>query len=143
MITPLSPASPLKTLIRQRLLADAALTAIVSTRVYASKPPSNPTKPFIRIETPQGEPQWYDGSDGGSDVNGVVTSYTGATSTMPDPEKGAADINAHVIRILSGIDAVLEDQVSVSFVPTIDQVLRDPEEADVWSGFVRYVATAS
>lgn len=143
MITPLSPASPLKTLIRQRLLADPALTAIVATRVYASKPPSNPTKPFIRIETPQGEPQWYDGGDGGSDVNGVVTSYTGATSAMPDPEKGAADINAHVIRILAAIDAVIDGEVSVSIVPTIDQVLRDPEEADVWSGFIRYTASAT
>lgn len=143
MITALSPASPLKTLIFQRLKADAELAAIVGSRIYVSKPPANPQKPFIRIETPSGSPQWYDGGEGGSEISGVVTSYTATGGAITDPEKAAAQINAHVIRILAATDAVLEGQVSVSIVPTLDQVFRDPEEADVWSGFVRYSASAT
>lgn len=143
MITALSPALPLKTLIFQRLKADPALAAIVSTRIYTGKPPNNPTKPFIRIEAPSGSPQWYDGGQGGSNVTGVVTAYTAAVTGITDPAKNAAEINAHVVRILSDIDAAIEGEVAVSIVPTIDQVLPDPEEADVWSGFVRYTASVT
>lgn len=143
MITVLSPALPLKALIKESLDGDADLAAFVGIRIYAAKPPNVTVRPFIRIDMPTGASQWLDGGDGGSDLTGLVSCHVGATATYPDPEATAARINAHVVRILSSVDALLDGELAVSIIPTIDQVLRDPDEADVWNGIVRYRASAT
>jgi len=141
MITALSPGLLIRTEIIQRLKADVQLGDLVAN-VYPGKLPNNPQRPFCIVPTPQGRPAWRDGTPGGSDLTSIVHVFAGPTDSFPDAEAFCAEVNAHVVRILSGLDLVT-DNVSVGAHPTLDQVIRDADEADGWHGMVNYDVSAS
>ena len=144
MTTTIDPSLSVRGKIIAALKADAQLTAIVpSTRIYPSKTPANPTFPFIRVPMMMGTPDEYDGGSG-SQQTGVIHNFTKLASTVPDPEAQAATINAHVVRILSGIDAVsLSDGDVMGIHVTLTQVIPDPTEYDVAHGMVSVAALAT
>lgn len=141
MITALSPALSVRSQIIQKLKADPAFSDLVA-RVYPGKLPNNPVRPFCFLPTPTGTPVWRDGSAGGSDLRGRVHVFAGPTSNAPDAEAFCARVNAQIVRILADLDLVVEE-VAVGTHPTLDQVIRDPDEADGWHGMVDYEASAS
>lgn len=141
MITALSPSLSIRTAIISSLTDDVQLTAF-GLKVHPGKLPNKPVWPFLIVPTPSGVPTWRDGSGGGSEMTGVVHSFVGVAPATPDPEAAAANINAHIVRILDGLDLVI-DEVAISIHPTLDQVIRDGAEADAWHGVVNYAASAT
>lgn len=143
-MTTIDPSLSVRGKIIASLKADAQLTAIVpAARIYPSKTPAEPTWPFIRVPILTGTVAEMDGGSG-SDQSGVIHCFTKISAAVPDPEAQAATINAHIMRIVSVIDAVpLGDGESLGIHAVQTQVLMDPAEADAFHGIVQVRATAS
>lgn len=149
--TTLDPSLSVRGKIIAALKADAQLTVIVpAARIYPSKSPASPTFPFIRVPMLIGTVAELDGGSG-SDQSGVVHCFTKLKVSTPpaagdvlDPEAQAATINAHIVRIVSAIDAVpLADGESLGVHAVQTQVLEDSAEADAYHGVVQVRATAT
>lgn len=142
--TTLDPSLPVRGKIIAALKADAQLTAIVpAARIYPGKTPSTLTWPFIRVPMLTGTVAELDGG-GGSDQSGVIHCFTKLATAVPDPEAQAATINAHIVRIVSGIDdTLLADGESLGVHAVQTQVLEDSAEADAFHGITSIRATAS
>lgn len=143
MTTPLAPALPTRTEIIRRLRADPDLAALVASRIYPGKLPNARAFPFVMVPAPISQPRQYDGGPGGADLSGVVHCFTTPIASLPDAEKAAATINAHVVRILGEIDTLIAGGASLSITAGRAMVMRDPDEADGWHGVVSYGASAS
>lgn len=150
-MTTMDPSLSVRGKIIAALKADEQLTAIVpAARIYPGKSPASPTFPFIRVPMLIGIVAELDGGSG-SDQAGAIHCFTklkvstpSAPSDVPDPEAQAAMINAHIVRIVSGIDAVpLSDGESLGVHAVQTQTLEDSAEADAYHGFVQVRATAS
>ena len=142
--TTLDPSLSVRGKLIAAMKADAQLTAIVpAARIYPSKTPATVTWPFIRVPMLTGTVAELDGG-GGSDQSGVIHSFTKLSATAPDPEAQAATINAHIVRIVSGIDdTLLADGESLGVHAVQTQVIEDGAEADAYHGLVSIRATAS
>lgn len=144
MTTTLDPSLSVRGKIIAALRSDAQLTAIVpAARIYPGKSPASPTYPLIRVPMLIGTPDEMDGGSG-SRQSGVIHNFTKLAAGNPDPEAQAATINAHIVRIVSGIDAVdLEDGEEMGIHVRQTQVIGDSAEADAWHGLTSIEALAS
>ncbi|WP_375194648.1 DUF3168 domain-containing protein [Sphingobium sp.] len=143
-MTTMDPSLSVRGKIIAALKADGELTAFVpAARIYPSKTPAAVVFPFIRVPMLTGTVAELDGGSG-SDQSGMIHCFTKLSATVPDPEAQAATINAHIVRIVSGIDAIsLGDGESLGVHAVQTQVLEDGAEADAFHGIVRVRATAS
>lgn len=145
MITTLEPSLAVRGKIIAALKADAGLNSLVpAVRIYPGKSPASPTFPFIRVPIFISTPLRTDGQPGG-DVSGVVHCFTklNATGGILDPEAHAANINAHVVRVLDAIDAIdLGDGIDLAIHVRQAQVIEDSAEADAYHGIVSIEASA-
>lgn len=143
-MTTIDPSLSVRGKIISALKADAQLTAIVpAERIYPGKTPATVVFPFIRVPMLTGTAAELDGG-GGSEQTGVIHNFTKLATGNPDPEAQAATINAHIVRIVSGIDSVpLSDGESLGAHAVQTQVLEDGAEADAFHGIVQVRATAS
>jgi len=143
-MTTMDPSLSVRGKIIAALKADAQLTAVVpAARIYPGKSPASPTFPFIRVPMLIGTVAELDGGSG-SDQSGVIHCFTKLVTGVPDPEAQAATINAHIVRIVSGIDDVtLADGESLGVHAVQTQVLEDSAEADAYHGIVQVRATAT
>lgn len=143
-MTTMDPSLSVRGKIIAALKADAGLAAIVpAARIYPSKTPETVVFPFIRVPMLTGTVAELDGGSG-SDQSGVIHCFTKLSATVLDPEAQAATINAHIVRIVSGIDAIpLGDGESLGVHALQTQVLEDGAEADAFHGIVQVRATAS
>lgn len=145
MITTLEPSLAVRGKVIAALKGDAVLNALVpAARVYPSKVPAGVAWPFIRIGTLTSAPLRTDGQPGG-DVSGVVHCFVklDTAAGILDPESHAADINAHVVRVLDAIDAVdLSDGADLSIHIRQAQVIEDSAEADAYHGITSFDALA-
>lgn len=144
MTTTLDPSLSVRGKIIAALKADLQLAAIVpAARVYPSKPPASLTWPFIRVPLLVATPDELDGGSGSRHV-GVIHCFTKAGPGVPDAEAQAADINRHIVRIVSNIDETpLDDGESVGVHVRQSQVIPDPDETDASHGIVRVEAYAT
>lgn len=143
MITTIDPTDAVIGKIVAALKADAALNAIVpAARVFPSKTPAALTWPFIRIGDHINTPNRLDGGSGG-DVSGVVHCFTKASTSTPDAQKQARQINAHIARIIDATEALQADELDVSIHVTLTQVIPDAAEADAFHGIVSISASAT
>lgn len=106
--------------------ATAVTARIPAARLYPAKTPTTPVKPFGRYGTATSEPDRYSCWRGG-DISGAYHVFAGVDTAIPDPEAWVGDT---VDAIAEAIDAIPDCYV----VRT--QVLRDPEEADVFHGLI-------
>ena len=150
-MTTLDPSLSVRGKIIAALKADADLTAIVpAARIYPGKTPATVVFPFIRVPMLTGTVVELDGGSG-SDQSGVIHCFTKlkvsappSASDVADPEAQAATINAHIVRIVSGIDVVaLADGELLGVHAVQTQVLEDGAEADAYHGIVQVRATAT
>ena len=143
-MTTIDPSLSVRGKIIAALKADTDLTTIVpAVRIYPSKTPATVVWPFIRVPMLTGTVAELDGGSG-SEQSGVIHCFTKISATVPDPEAQAAMINAHIVRILSGIDDIpLGDGESLGIHAVQTQVLMDPAEADAFHGITSIRATAS
>lgn len=144
MTMTLDPSLSVRGKIIAALKGDAQLTAIVpSARIYPSKTPATVVWPFIRVPMLTGTVAEMDGGSG-SEQSGVIHCFTKISATAPDPEAQAATINAHIVRIVSGIDDIdLGDGESLGVHAVQTQVLMDPAEPDAFHGITQIRATTS
>lgn len=133
------------------LKSDPDLNLIVPpARVYPAKTAVPVLWPFIRVPLLDGVPDELDGGSG-SRQSGVIHCFTKAKMSKPpapddvdDPEAQAAQINAAVVRIVSGIEATaLGDGESLGVQVILTQVIQDTSEADAFHGLVTVQAYAT
>lgn len=124
------------------LRQDAQLIAVVpATRIWPAAMPETPDFPFIFVPMLIGTPAELDGGSG-SRQSGIIHCFTELDpAVVPDPEAQAATINAHIARVLSGIDsAMLADGELMSVLVSQTQIIRDPASKGVFHGLVSIVA---
>lgn len=87
--------------VRERLLADAPLAALVGTRVYMLKLPQKPTLPAVRVQLVD-EPKEYHlrGEDGATRARVQVDAYQYETAS--DPYDSVSDVADAAHAALSG-----------------------------------------
>ncbi len=132
-MTTISPTIEARGIILPALKADAAtITLIPAARLYPSKTPNNPVKPFGRYGAENVEPERYAGWRGGA-VSTAYHVFVGTTAAIPDAK-------AHCEKAVAAIADVL-DALPDCYVDRT-QILEDGAEADVWHGVVMFTFTA-
>lgn len=140
MITTIDPSLAVRGKLLRALREDAGLTAIIpAERIYKADPPADAVWPYVLLGELITTPQRLDGGSGAV-VSGAVHCYTKATD---GPQADAMTINAHVARILDGIDAIDADELDLGIHVTGSQVVRDGAEASARHGFVQYSVSAT
>lgn len=146
MITTIDPSLEAGDTIVAALKADETLNEVVpADRVYPPRLPAEVTFPYIRLGVMSSTPLRLDVAPGG-DVSGVVHCFTKIGPDTPDARALAHEINAHIVRVLDGLDSNVDDEIegqAISVQATQSQVLDDPSEADAYHGIVSYVATVT
>lgn len=128
----ISPTVEARGIILPALKASAAVTALIpATKLYPTKTPSNPVKPFGRYGAESVEPVraacWR-----GGDVQGAYHVWVGVTSTI-------LDAKVYCERCVAAIADVIDDLPDCNVDRT--QIFEDTEESDIWHGVVLYTAS--
>ena len=124
------------------LKADAALIALVPAgRIYPNKTPADVAWPFIKLGVLMNSPTRYD-CGGGGDVTGAVHVFVKKTASILDPEAATYRINKEVVRVLDGLDLVV-DGSDLGCHVTLSQVMEDGAEADAYHGLVSIRVSAT
>jgi len=111
------------------LKANSAITAIVpSARIYPAKAPSAPVYPFIRYGAVTFQPHslscWKAGT-----VSGTVHCFVMQGDEITDPEITCGDLVGAIVDCLSALP-----DCYVGIV----QIMTDPDEPDVYHGWVPF-----
>lgn len=124
------------------LKADAALIALVPAgRIYPNKTPADVAWPFVKLGVLMNSPARYD-CGGGGDVTGAVHVFVKKTASILDPEAATYRINKEIVRILDGLDLVV-DGSDLGCHVTLSQVMEDGAEADAYHGLVSIRVSAT
>ena len=129
----ISPTLMARTAILDAIQGDASVTALVpAARLYPSKTPNNPIKPFGRYGSEIVEPVRASCWRGGT-VAAAYHVFVGTTDAIPDPKSYAE----HAVAALADcIDALDDCHVERT------QIMEDGQEADVWHGIVQFAFTS-
>lgn len=119
------------------LKRDAAVAAIVATKVHVARPAS-PDRPFLAFTSVEALPRRATGMDG-SDVAFRVSAFAEGTDDAPVEELAAAAVNALDGRVLT-LGAPYFGKAHISWLST--QTLPDGVDANAWHGLSRFTATA-
>lgn len=112
-----------------RLKADPTVTArIPAARLYPTKTPNAPVKPFGRYGVTDAENDSYSGWEG-DEVSGAYHVFVGASVEIPDPEAWCGETVGIIKRSLNGLPDCVADHT---------QVIPDAEEPDVMHGLVYF-----
>lgn len=129
----ISPTIEARSTILPSLKADPAVTALIpATRLYPTKTPNGPVKPFGRYGTESVDPVRASCWRGG-DVAAAYHVWVGGTSTIPDAK---AYCERCVAAIADVLDALPDCNVDRS------QIFEDVAESDIWHGVVMFTYSA-
>lgn len=129
----ISPTTHARQTVLAALKAESAVTArIPAARIYPSKTPNTPVKPFARYGASDDTPERYSGWRGG-DVSSALHVFVAQSEAIPDPEAWCGDT---VGAIADAIDALPDCIVERT------QVIPDAEEPDVMHGIVFFTMKA-
>ena len=124
-----------------RLKAEAAVAAIVASRVYGLSPPATPTWPFVKMQPPTATPFRATGLDGAR-----IAFRVSGFAKGPD-ETEASILGEAIAMCLDGLSVALTDAPYPARLTdtqwTGTQTIRDPEEATGWHAFVSFEATVT
>lgn len=127
----ISPTNHVQDTILDALKTSNAVTALVP-RLYPSKTPNNPTKPFGRYGSVDAFPSRPSGWRGG-DVSGAYHVFVGVSDTISDP---TTFCGAATDAIAEAIDSIPDCRVDRT------QIIPDSAEPDVLHGTVFFTFTA-
>lgn len=129
----ISPTIEARSTILPALKADPAVTSLIpASKLYPSKTPNNPVKPFGRYGVEAVEPIRAACWRGGA-VSGSYHVWAGVTDDIPDPK-------TYVERAAVAIADCLDALPDCYFDRTI--IMEDSDESDVWHAVVQFTFTA-
>lgn len=127
----ISPTKHTRETILTSLQADPAIVALVP-RLYPTKTPNKPERPFGRYGASDGLPERASGWRGGS-VSSIYHVFVGKAGNIPDPETYCADAVDAIAEVVDGLAGCFVDRT---------QVIPDTAEADAHHGLVYFTYTA-
>lgn len=128
----ISPTLAARSSILEAIQTDAAVTALIpAARLYPSKTPNNPVKPFGRYGAEAVEPVRASCWKGGA-VAGAYHVWAAVTPAIPDPKTFT---ELAVAAIADALDAMPDCYVDRTLL------LEDTDEADLWHGVVQFTFT--
>jgi len=126
----ISPTKQSREAILAALTADPDVVALVP-RLYPSKTPNKPTKPFGRYGSSDDRPLRPSGWRGGA-VSAAYHVFVGVNSAILDPDSYCSDAVAAVAEALDRLPGCIVDRT---------QIIPDGEEPDTVHGLVFFTYT--
>lgn len=144
MPTNLDLTAPIEGKIFVALQADAQLAALTpAVEVHPQAVPADAVTPFIKMGATIATPLFLDGRNGTSMSSAVHVFTRKKRGSVADPKGLAAEVNAHIVRILDAMDGIaIGDGLTLDIFPRQSQVMQDGDP-DAFHGFVLYEAVAS
>lgn len=129
----ISPTIEARAIILPALKADPAVTALIpAAKLYPTKTPNNPVKPFGRYGAESVEPVRASCWRGG-DVSSAYHVWVGVTAAIPDAKQYCERASAAIADVLDTLPDCNVDRTVI---------FEDVAESDIWHGVVMFTFSA-